>query len=568
MTRTQPRPFDAPASRVRAIADDYVAAYKQGFPELAEDAGVTLAHHDALSDNSRAALAAWQVREDAWAAQLANIEPDKLWGTPEWVLYGYLRNTLDSSRATRVCRAELWPAHQYGWQTLLVAIVDKQPVGTAALRNEALARWRQLPRFLETEIDNLREGLRLGYTAPRRNIQLASEGLDALLATDLAESPFWSPAKRDLDPRFQAQWKTLVEADILPAIRRYRDFLRGDYVGKARTTLGITGIPNGEACYRGALRTFTTTDIDPAVLYKRGEERVAEREARALALARKLLGDGVANLRAAKALLDKNPRNQFAGPTEVLRFVGAALARASAAAPRWFARVPSAGVTLVPYDDFEARSRPSARYEPAARDGSRPGRYRIDVTNVESLQRAELEDTAFHEAIPGHHLQIALAQELPGQHELVDISFTSAFGEGWARYGEGLADEMGLYSGDLDRLGSVAHLPTGMVVDPGIHAMGWTREQAIAYVAQKQISYTPDEAASYVDRIAVLPGQMVSYGVGELEILTLRREAEVQLGQRFDIRAFHGCVLANGAVTLPMLREAVTRWIAERVSGR
>jgi uncharacterized protein (DUF885 family) len=126
---------------------------------------------------------------------------------------------------------------------------------------------------------------------------------------------------------------------------------------------------------------------------------------------------------------------------------------------------------------------------------------------------------------------------------------------------------MGLYSTDLDRLGAVAHLPTGMVVDPGIHALGWSRERAIAYVLQKQIGYTPDDAASYVDRIAIWPGQMVSYGVGELEILTLRRQAEAELGRRFDIKGFHECVLAHGAITLPMLRQAVTHWIAEESSA-
>jgi uncharacterized protein (DUF885 family) len=566
-TRARSPALDAQANRVRAMADEYVAAYKTVFPELAEDSGLTLAHHDALSDNSRAALDAWHAREDVWAAELRKIDPEALWGTPEWVLYGYLRNTVDSSRATRVCHAELWPAHEYGWQIILVAMIDKQPIGTPALRNEALARWRQLPRFLETEIANLREGARLGYTAPRRNVELAIEGLDALVATELTKSPLWSPAKRDPDPGFRAQWKALVEADLLPAARRYRDFLRDDYVAKARTTLGLTGIPNGEACYRGSLRTYTTADIDPTTLYRRGEERVAEREARALALAHKLLGDGVTDLRAVKAMLDEDPRNRFAGPAEVLRFVGEALARAREAAPRWFVRTPRAAIALVPYDVFEAKSRPSARYEPAARDGSRPARYRIDVTNPESWRRVDLENTAFHEAIPGHHLQIGLGQELPGQHELVDISFTSAFAEGWARYGEGLSDEMGLYSTDLDWLGAVAHLPTGMVLDPGIHALGWSRERAIAYVLQKQIGFTPVDAASYVDRIAIWPGQMVSYGVGELEILTLRRQAEAELGRRFDIKGFHECVLAHGAITLPMLRQAVTHWIAEESSA-
>jgi uncharacterized protein (DUF885 family) len=552
---------DGSASRVRKLADEYSAAYLQRFPDLAEYVGQALEHHDTLPDNSLASLQAWHAREDAWLAALAHIESERLWGTPEWGLYGSLRNALENSVATRVCRAELWPAHQFGWQTTLLAIVDQQPLGTARLRAEALSRWGQLPRFLDTEVTNLREGLRLGYTAPRRNIELAVGQLDALLATALSDSPLSSPARRETDASFRARWLSLVETAILPAIARYRDFLRDEYTPQARTTLGIAAIPNGPDCYRAQIKLHTTQVLTAPEVYELGQRQVAEREAKALQLAGAVFGRGVSDLRAAKAAVDADPRSRFASADEALRFINQALTRAQHAAARWFARMPRAPLTLVPYDAFEAKAHPSARYEPAAKDGSHPARFRIDVTNFASLERIELEHTAFHEGIPGHHLQLGREQESPSPQQVPDLGGLSAYYEGWARYAESLADEMGLYSSDLDRFGAVSHLPTGLVVDPGIHAMGWTRESAIAWVSSKQVGFSPEGVEAYIDRIAVCPGEMLSYGFGEREFVALRREAEAALGPKFDIKAFHERLLAHGALPLPMLREIVTRWI-------
>jgi uncharacterized protein (DUF885 family) len=340
--------------------------------------------------------------------------------------------------------------------------------------------------------------------------------------------------------------------------------LRDDYAPRARTSLGLQGLPNGEACYRAELLTYTTTDIEPRALYRRGEELVAQREAKGIELARRLYGSGIQDLRAIKTALDGDPRNRFASANEAMAFVTAAMERAASAAPRWFQRTPSSPLRLVPFDDFEAQTRPAARYECAAADGSRPARYRIDVTDFASLARAEVAHTTFHEGIPGHHLQVGLDCERGDLGPRADPTALASFIEGWGRYAESLADEMGLYNTDLERLGASLHLPTGLVVDPGVHALGWTREQAVAWVKQKQVSFSDDAAASYVDRIAVWPGQMVSYGVGELEILSLRREAEAALGARFDVRAFHAELLRHGAIPLPMARKAMTRWIASR----
>jgi uncharacterized protein (DUF885 family) len=554
-------PVEEAATQIRRLAAEHAAGFEQAFPDLAEYLGRPLEHHDSLPDNSLKALQAWQAREDGWLRALAKLSFAT--GTTEWVLHGYLKSTLESAVATRACRVELWPAHQFGWQTTLLTLLDQQPLGTDQSRAEAWQRWSQLPRFLDTEVSNLREGLRLGYTAPRRNVELAIAQLDTLLALPIDSSPLSGPMRRDDDVSFRTRWLQLVEAELLPATKRYRDFLSVDYAPRTRTGLAITGIPRGAECYRAQIRTHTTYPLAPHELYALGKKLVAEREAKALRLARAEFGEGIADLRAARAALDADPRNRFNSTAEALDFVRRALSRAEQAAPRWFNRVPRAPLTLVPYADFEAKAYPPARYEPATTDGARPARFRIDVTNFEALQRADVETTAFHEGIPGHHLQLGLEREMPTSLQPVDIRGLTAYFEGWARYGETLADEMGLYSSDLDRLGAAAHLPTGLVVDPGIHALNWTRESAVAWVMSKQVAFSTQEAEAYVDRIAVCPGEMLSYGFGERELVALRHEAQVALGPRFDIKAFHDKVLAHGAIPLPLVREVITQWIRQ-----
>lgn len=545
---------------LRRVVTEHAAAYERAFPDLVEYLGGRLEHHDTLPDNSLEAVRAWRAREDAWLQALAPMRFAV--GTPEWVAHGHLQNTLQSAVATRVCRNELWPAHEFGWQSTLLTILEQQPVGSSVARAEALARWGQLQRFLDTEVANLREGLRQGYTAPRSNVERALAQLDALIALHEDASPLWSPQRRDTDAAFQAQWSRLVQTELLPATERYREFLRDHYAPRARTSLAITGNPHGADCYRAQLRTNTTNRLTPREVYELGEKLVAEREAKVLQLARGLFGDGIVDLRAARTALEADPRNHFASAEEALHFVTQAMARAEQAAPHWFATIPRGGLSLVPYQDFEAKAHPPARYEPAAADGSHPARFRIDLTNFGSLERADLEVTAFHEGIPGHHLQ--LGREPHSQLGAVDPRGLGAFLEGWARYGELLADEMGIYSSDLDRLGAFAHLPTGLVVDPGVHAMNWSREQAVSWAMSKQVAFSPQEAEAYVDRIAVCPGELLSYGFGEHELRTLLHEARAALGPRFDIKQFHEKLLAHGALPLPMVREIITQWLRNR----
>lgn len=385
------------AKRVRELADDYVAAHEQTF--------------DPISDNSLEALARWHASEDGWVAELDSVDPSLLVGLPEWVLYGYLRYKLDASRATRVCRSELWPAHQYGWQWWLVTFyLEPQPVETPELRQQALARWRRLPDYLRIEVENLREGMRLGATVPRRNVDLAVEQINALLEAQPAVSQLYAPARKSNDPEFREQWTALVVEELLPAIQQYRDFLRDEYHDRARTSLGLVGMPNGAACYRAKLKQFTTTDVDPRDLYRLGQARVREQQAKTQKLAQSVLGSGATDMRSIKARLDELPENRLESSEQVLSIVSDALARAKQAAPFWFEQLPEADVEIVPYTAAEARIYRTAQYQDRSSDGSQRARFRIDTTHLNAQRRQDLEHTAFHETVPGHHLQTVLSR--------------------------------------------------------------------------------------------------------------------------------------------------------------
>ncbi len=554
-------PMAPAAERVTGLADEYVRAYVRAFPVSAELAGLTDGPHDRLDANDPAALRAWRAREDGWAAELAGIDGAALWGRPEWVIYGFLREAIEASRGQRVCRLELWPVSQMnGWQTLLPAIAEGQPVGNPDARRDALHRWSGFPRWLDVEMRNAREGLRAGYSTPRPAAEVVRRQLDGLLALADTAWPFWSPAARDSSPRFREEWRQLIARRLRPAVARYRDFLVREYLPRARESLAVSAHPDGEACYRAAFRANTSIDRPPEETFRLGEAAVARNHEEMREIGRRTVGTD--DLAALLTALDSAPGARFAEREEQLAYVRDAVERARIAMPGWFGQLPTAAVVVEPYPPFLEQGT-FDRYDVAPEDGSRPATYRINLREPARATRARAEITAFHETYPGHHLQIALAQSRPS-HPITRLVWTGAFGEGWARYAEGLAEEIGLYRAPLAPLARRAWPAHGMVADVGIHLLGWPGERVAAYVAEGRLVPPGQEMEQLVLRFAVLPGQITAYDTGALEIRALRAEAERALGARFDLKGFHDRVLANGAITLPMLRESITRWIAEQ----
>jgi len=559
-TGPTPSSVDLMAGRVNALADECVREYLFFFPEQAAFLGVPDAANDRLTDNSLAGLRAWQAKEDAWAAELAKIDGRALWGRSEWLTYGFLIEFLEASRGTRLVRLELWPVnHMSGWQVGFTQLAAIQPVGTEALRAQALSRWRLVPRYIDNEIANLREGIRQGYTAPKRTVELVIGQLDSVLEGPIDQSPLFSPAQRDGAPEFKKALGDILGGEIHPAIRRYRDFLKSEYLQAAREAVGISALPNGAQCYRALLRAATTLDRPAEETYRLGEEAVARYEREAAAIGTEVFG--TADLKAIRERMAADPQNHFRSREELLNFSTDAVARAKAALARWFSILPKADVKLEPIPGF-LEPTASSGYQPGAQDGSRPGIYLINLYQPEQQTRDKAEITAFHETYPGHHLQLSIAAERPGGHPITRLPLGGSYIEGWARYSEALAEEMGLYSTPFARISRRLWPAHGMVVDPGIHVFGWTREKAVDFILATG-RLTDHETQALVDRIIATPAQLTTYDTGALDIFALRAKAQQVLGSKFDIKAFHERLLTSGAVTLPMLREIIDHWIEE-----
>jgi uncharacterized protein (DUF885 family) len=548
-------------TRVRALADAYLEGYFQRNPDQVTLFGVPGRHHDALPDNSLDALKTWQAKEDGWLAQATHIDPASIGAPSLRATYAIVREALEASVGVRGCRYELWTVSQMvnGWQVQDGYTVTIQPVGTDEARKDALARWSRLPRYIDTEIGNLREGLRQGYSAPKGNVRIVIDQMNTLIATPTAESPFDSPAVRDKTPAFVEQFELLVREQIVPAFTRYRDFLQREYLPAARDAIAVSANPNGAACYDASVRFHSSLPVTAADVHAAGVREVEQLDAEMQAI-----GERSFHMSSVPALLEHartEKRYLFRSPEELIARSQAALTRAKGRMHDYFGLLPKADVVIERYPKFREKNGPN-EYNPPAEDGSRPAVFFINAYEAEKKSRVETEATAFHETIPGHHLQGAIALERKNIHPIGRYLFNSGYAEGWALYAERLADEMQLYSSDLDRLGmlsSQALRAARLVVDSGIHTMGWTRQRAIDYMLA-HTAEDPADVASEVDRYIIYPGQATAYMLGKLEISKARDEARERMGSKFNIQIFHDQVLEDGAVPVSFLHRKITAW--------
>jgi uncharacterized protein (DUF885 family) len=555
---------ESSGARVRALADAYLAAYFERFPEQITQYGVPGHSHVGLTDNSLAAARAGGAREDAFLTDLKQIDPGTIDAGPLRATYAIARQTLEGNVAKRVCRDELWNVSEMtGWQVNYGYLVTIQPVGTDRARQDALARWRKLPGVIDTEIVNLREGIMLGFTAPKQNVRTVIEQVRALATSPLKDSPFASPAQRDKTEAFAREFEAVVTNEINPAAARYADFLEKEYLAAARAAIPVTANPNGAACYDASVLSHSSSRKTAKQVHELGLQQIDR-----LMAEMKVIGERSFHTGDVPALLERlrtDPQYRFKSREEKIAYSQAALARAKAAIPSRFGLLPKADVVITPYPAFREKNAPN-EYNPPAEDGSRPAVFFISAYQAEQQNRVEDESTAFHETIPGHHLQGAIALERKEIHPIGRYIFNSGYVEGWALYAETLADEMQLFSGDLDRLGmlsSQALRAARLVVDSGMHTMGWTRQQAIDYML-RHTAETEHSATSEIDRYIIWPGQATAYMIGNVEIRAARDEAEKAMGPRFDLKAFHDRVLEDGAVPLTFLREKIRAWESAR----
>jgi uncharacterized protein (DUF885 family) len=351
-----------------------------------------------------------------------------------------------------------------------------------------------------------------------------------------------------------------VAEKISPALRRYGKFLKQEYMSKARTSLGLSDLPNGAACYAAFLRANTTSTRTPQEVFELGSEAVAKN---LLTIGK--LGKATyktADLANIVQQIKKKPDEHFASEEDLLSFSKGFLNRAKIiAAQKLVSRMPKQDIQILPLPAFEEAAGVGSRYL-AEPDVTKAAVYLIKLGNYATLTRAEAEINAAHETVPGHFLQKALATSHGELSKLAKFVDNPAYSEGWARYAEGLAEDANFYATVDSAILRRTWAARGMVVDPGIHVFHWTRQQAIDYIVQSG-RFTPQEANDYVDRIAVTPAQLTSYDSGALEILALREEARHRLGARFDLRSFDDALTDEGAVPMGELRRHVEEWIRQ-----
>ena len=450
----------------------------------------------------------------------------------------------------------------FGPQAMLPVEVPKLSLPNADVAAAMTGKYRGIAALFRDTADRHREGVAHGRTPADFAVRRTIAQLDAWLAGPIDSDPLLNVAE-PVGVADRATWlaglRTIVATEIRPAMAAFRDVLRDKVLPHARPDekCGLSWLPDGAQAYERMVRFYTTLELSATEIHEIGLAQIASLADEYRALGPQVVGS--ANLTRIFDGLRDDPALHHTSAADVVTASKTAMAKAKAAMGDWFGILPGADC------DVESTSNGAlAYYFPPAQDGSRSGVFFMNTSDPTNWGRFQIEATAYHEGIPGHHLQLAIAGELEGVPEFRKHAFIAAYGEGWGLYTERLADEMGLYGSAIDRMGMLSAdsmRACRLVVDTGIHAFGWSRQKAIDYMLANS-PMREGQVASEIDRYAVAPGQALAYMIGRLEIQRIRADAEAALGDRFDIRAFHDTVLGSGLMPLPTLDRLVRDWVA------
>lgn len=551
------------------LLEAHWAWFLERSPELATHLG-DHRYDDRLSDRS---LEQWErdrATRRAFLAAATAIPPESL-DDRERTYHALFIETLQNQIASEPCMFARWSLSPRGNPVTTWSYLPKlHRVNNEGDADNLLKRYAAIDTAILQDIQHLEVGIANGWFANAESTRRVIKMVEGLLARPTTEWAMAEPAttrpealSETAHGSFRAALITTLEREVRPALETYLLVLKQKILPKARTgdRVGIHGLPFGTECYNARIKTFTTLNLTADQIHNTGLREIARINDAMQKLGRKLFGtefleDTLAKLRSDESLYFETEEQVEAKAREALR-------RARVIIPKWFGILPKADCVVVPIPEYEAPFTTVAYYLEPSPDGTKPGEYFINTYKPNTRPRYEAEALAYHEALPGHHLQIAIAQELPSVPAFLKHTGMTAFVEGWALYTEQLSDEMGLYSSDLDRMGMYSYeawRAARLVVDTGIHAMGWSRERAKAYMAT-HTALALNNIDNEVDRYIVWPGQALAYKAGQMEIWRLRRQAERALGGAFDIRGFHDAVLSQGAVSLRVLGAQVEAWV-------
>jgi uncharacterized protein (DUF885 family) len=459
---------------------------------------------------------------------------------------------------------------QNGVQLLLPRLVNILSFQSVKDYEDYISRLNQLPRLLDQNMTQMRKGLNDKLMPPRFLMNEVVEQCKKLSSDTPETSPFAQPFRTFPAAVPEADQKRLREAGVsavrdtvLPAYARFTAFVRDEYAPNGRTEVGVWSLPNGDAYYAYLAKQSTTTALTPEEIHQLGLVQVKEIEARMQAIARQL---GYEDFHALNAAVAADPKLHAHSRQELLDLYRKYIDQMYVKLPSLFGRMPKAKLEVLPVEEFREKEASSASYQAPAPDGSRPGHVMVNTGDFAKRTVIDIETTSYHEGVPGHHMQMALAQELPELPPFRQQEYFTAYTEGWALYSEQLGKEVGFFQDPYSYYG---HLGDDMlrairlVVDTGLHYKHWTRQQVIDYF-HAHSSEDEVDLQSETDRYIAWPGQALGYKIGQLEILKLRQEAKEQLGERFDIRAFHDQVLGAGALPMDVLASHIQAWIGSQ----
>ena len=549
-------------AKQNALFEEYYQAGLKNFPERATSYG-DYRYNSQLGQVSLAEIARQHAEADEFLARLRAIPTDGM-SDNDLLSHRILEKQLEREDVNYALKNYEMPVNQQnGVHTRLADLPNAMPFDSVPHYQDYISRLHQIPRVLEQTTEVMRQGEKDHLMPPRLVLEKLPGQCDGIIAAN----PFLEPTKK-FPAEFSEQDKKrltdeitkAVNDDVLPAYRKFAEFLRTDYDPKGRTELTIESLADGKRRYAEAVKTMTTVNVPPAEIHEIGLKEVAHITAEMTKLAQ---DQGYKDLASFREVVNKDPKWKPTNEQQILDDYKKYIHQMEPKLPELFGLLPKSPVTVEPIPDFAKAA--ATHYVQGTPDGKRPGRVVVAVSNPTKRTLVDDEAIAYHEGVPGHHLQISIAQTLEGLPKFRLHGFFTAYAEGWALYSEVLGKEIGFYQdpvSDYGRLNSEMLRAVRLVVDTGIHDKNWSRQQVIDYMHANDVNDAL--AQTEADRYIAWPGQALAYKMGQLTILKLRDEAKTQLGEKFDLKAFHDEILNGGSMPLDLLQERTENWIKDR----
>ena len=545
----------------------------QGAPELATTLG-DLRYNSLWGDASLAHAASERVVTEGYLKRFAAIDPAGFSDSDRLNQQLMVRQLKDSLRSYDLKLHEMPLDQMSGAHISLAGFVSSIPFDTTKEYDDYLARLKAVPALFSQVTEVARKGLRDKMMPPKYVLEKVVVQIDSIEKSAGMDSVFAEPLKHFPKSVSLADQKRLhdailaaIEDDVRPAYRKLSEFVAKDYAPHGRAEPGVWNLPNGDAIYRFDVEQMTTTKQTPAQIHALGLSEVARIEAEMTVIAKT---QGFADLPSFRASLKSNPKTHATSREDILNRYRNYLAQMQPQLPKLFGLLPKTRVVVLPVEAFREKEAAGAEYHQGTPDGSRPGQIFVNTGDFANRSVLTIESTAYHEGVPGHHLQISIAQTLPALPPFRQQAGYTAYIEGWALYSEQLGKDIGFYQDPLSDYGRLADellRADRLVLDTGVHDKHWTRQQMVDFFHTHSSQDEPDVQAE-TDRYITWPAQALAYKTGELKILELRARAKKELGSQFDIRAFHDEILNGGALPLDVLETRINAWIAAVKSGK